>query len=34
MSRLTRDGTAEPLSQDQILWCEQGQGENRFFLYS
>ena len=25
MSRLTRDGTAEPVSQDQILRCERGQ---------
>ena len=27
MSRLTRDGTAEPISRDQILRCERGQGE-------
>ena len=26
MSRLTRDGTAEPVSQDQILRRERGQG--------
>ena len=26
MSGLARDGTAEPVSQDQILRCEQGQG--------
>ena len=26
MSRLTRDGTAEPVSRDQILRCERGQG--------
>ena len=26
MSRLTRDGTAEPVSQDQILSCERGHG--------
>ena len=26
MSRLTRDGTAEPGSRDQILRCERGQG--------
>ena len=25
MSRLTRDGTAEPVSRDQILRCERGQ---------
>ena len=27
MSGLTRDGTAEPVSQDQILRREQGQGK-------
>ena len=26
MSRLTRDGTAEPVSRDQILWHERGRG--------
>ena len=26
MSRLTRDGTAEPVSLDQIIRREQGQG--------
>ena len=26
MSRLTRDGTAEPVSRDQILRRERGQG--------
>ena len=26
MSRLTRDGTAEPVSRHQILRCEPGQG--------
>ena len=26
MSRLTRDGTADPVSRDQILRCERGQG--------
>ena len=26
MSRLTRDGTAEPVSQDKILKRERGQG--------
>ncbi|CAM9567744.1 unnamed protein product [Ascophyllum nodosum] len=26
MSRLTRDGTAEPVSRDQILRHERGQG--------
>ena len=30
MSRLTRDGTAEPVSRDQILRHERGQGNNRF----
>ena len=30
MSRLTRDGTAEPISRDQILRRERGQ-ENIFF---
>ena len=30
MSRLTRDGTAEPLSRDQILRCEWGQGNVYF----
>ena len=30
MSRLTRDGTAEPVSQDQILRRERGQGNNNF----
>ena len=33
MSRLTRDGTAEPVSRDQILRCERGQG-NIYFPYS
>ena len=28
MSRLTRDGTAEPVSRDQILRRECGQGNN------
>ena len=28
MSRLTRDGTAEPLSRDQILGHARGQGNN------
>ena len=27
MSRLTRDGTAEPVSRDQFLRREQGQGK-------
>ena len=31
MSRLTRDGTAEPVSQDQILRREHGQGNNIHF---
>ena len=26
MSRLTRDGTVEPVSRDEILMCERGQG--------
>ena len=26
MSRLTRDGTAESVSRNQILWRERGQG--------
>ena len=30
MSRLTRDGTAEPVSRDQILRRERGQGKNHF----
>ena len=31
MSRLTtRDGTAEPVSRDQILRCERGQGNINF----
>ena len=30
MSRLTRDGTAEPVSQDQILRHERGQGNIHF----
>ena len=30
MSRLTRDGTAEPVSRDQILRREQGQGKVHF----
>ena len=33
MGRLTRDGTAEPVSRDQILRCERGQG-NIYFLCS
>ena len=32
MSRLTRDGTAEPISRDQILRRERGQG-NIYFTY-
>ena len=31
MSGLTRDGTAEPVSRDQILRREWGQGKNIFF---
>ena len=30
MSRLTRDGTAEPVSRDQIIRCERGQGNTHF----
>ena len=30
MSRLTRDGTAEPVSRDQILRRERGQGNIQF----
>ena len=30
MSRLTRDGTSEPFSRDQILRREQGQGNIHF----
>ena len=30
MSRLTRDGTAEPVSRDQILWHARGQGNIHF----
>ena len=30
MSRLTRDGTAEPVSRDQILRHERGQGNIHF----
>ena len=31
MSRLTRDGTAEPVSRGQILRHERGQGNIHFF---
>ena len=30
MSRLTRDGTAEPVSRDQLLGRERGQGKIHF----
>ena len=30
VSRLTRDGTAEPVSRDQILRRERGQGNIHF----
>ena len=30
MSRLTRDGTTEPVSRDQILRRERGQGKQHF----
>ena len=33
MSRLTSDGTAEPLSRDQILRRERGQGNIVFFPF-
>ena len=33
MSRLTRDGTAEPVSRDQVLRLERGQG-NIIFIFS
>ena len=34
MSRLTRDGTAELVSRDQILRRERGQGNIHFSLFS
>ena len=34
MSRLTRDGTAEPVSRDQILRHARGQGNIHFSLFS
>ena len=34
ISRLTRDGTAEPVSRDQILRRERGQGKYSFSLFS
>ena len=34
MSELTRDGTVEPISRDQILRRERGQGNKYFFLFS
>ena len=30
MSRLTRDGAAEPVSRDQIIWRERRQGNITF----
>ena len=33
MSELTRDGTAEPVSRDQILRRERGQGEGKKVLF-
>ena len=30
MSKLARDGTAEPVSRDQILRRERGQGNTRY----
>ena len=32
VSRLTQDGTAEPVSRYQILWRERGQGNIHFQL--
>ena len=32
MSKLTRDGTVEPVSRDQILTRERGQGKIRFLV--
>ena len=34
MSRLTRDGTAEPISLDQILRRERGKGNSIHFSFS
>ena len=34
MSRLTRDGTAEPVSRDQILRHAREKGEYYFSLFS
>ena len=34
MSRLTRDGTAEPVSRDQILRRERGQGKKHISFCS
>ena len=34
MSRLTRDGTAEPVARDQILRRERGQGNINFICYA
>ena len=34
MSRLTLDGTAEPVSRDQILRHARGQGNIHFSLFS
>ena len=33
MSRLTRDGAAEPVSRDQIPRREQGQGKTNFLIF-
>ena len=33
MSRLTRDGTAEPVSRDRILRRERGQGKLFFLVH-
>ena len=34
MSSLTRDGTPEPVSREQIFWRERGQGNRVYFLCS
>ena len=33
MSGLTRDGTAEPVSRDQIVRRERGHGRNHFIVH-
>ena len=34
MNRLTRDGTAEPVSRDQILRRERGRGKNTRLIHA